>query len=389
MRDTVRRKKTGFNRINFPFRVKSTTPAKPITMIESRYTKWIALIAVWAAVGLILSTEVFFTMRVTRPEIEFWDVLASQYARVSMWALLTPMVLWLRGVMPMKAGKWVGGVGFHLFLSLAIMGGYYLSRIAFLVAQQGEPLADFWLIAWNNFFGRNLIDVLFYWAILGGGYTFEIYRKYKNEQIKGAQLESRLVQSELSALKQQLHPHFLFNTMNTIAVLVREKRNDEAISLLSKLSTLLRISLDSSRIEEVTVRQEMDFLERYIDIQKIRFEDRLTVRTNITAEALEARIPNLLLQPLVENAILHGVAPKNGPGQVVVSGKVSGGRLHLEVSDDGMGIDDARVSRSREGIGLSNTRERLSKIYGSGSQLVLKSEPGKGTSVCIVLPCRI
>jgi len=347
------------------------------------------LIAVWAAVGLILSTEVFFTMRVTRPEIEFWDVLASQYARVSMWALLTPMVLWLRGVMPMKAGKWVGGVGFHLFLSLAIMGGYYLSRIAFLVAQQGEPLADFWLIAWNNFFGRNLIDVLFYWAILGGGYTFEIYRKYKNEQIKGAQLESRLVQSELSALKQQLHPHFLFNTMNTIAVLVREKRNDEAISLLSKLSTLLRISLDSSRIEEVTVRQEMDFLERYIDIQKIRFEDRLTVRTNITAEALEARIPNLLLQPLVENAILHGVAPKNGPGQVVVSGKVSGGRLHLEVSDDGMGIDDARVSRSREGIGLSNTRERLSKIYGSGSQLVLKSEPGKGTSVCIVLPCRI
>ena len=379
----------GFDRINFPFRLKSPTPAKPITIMESRHTKWIALIAVWAAVGLILSTEVFFTMRVTRPDIGFWDVSAAQYARVSMWALLTPLVLWLRGVVPLRTGRFVGGVSFHVCLSLAIMSGYYLSRIALMVVQQGELLAEFWSIAWNNFFGRNLIDVLFYWAIMGGGYTFEIYRKYKNEQIKGAQLESRLIQSELSALKQQLHPHFLFNTMNTIAVLVREKRNDEAISLLSKLSTLLRISLDSSRVEEVTVRQEMAFLERYIDIQKVRFEDRLTVLTDISAEALEARIPNLLLQPLVENAILHGVAPKNGPGEVVVSGRVREGRLYLEVAADGMGIDDARVSRSREGIGLSTTRERLSRIYGSASQLVLKSEPGKGTSVSIVLPCRV
>jgi two-component system LytT family sensor kinase len=360
-----------------------------ITMMESRYTKWIALIAVWAAVGLILSTEVFFTVRMTRPEIEFWDVLASQYARVAMWALLTPIVLWLRNVVPLKSGRWGGGVGFHFGLSLAIMSGYYLSRIAFLVTQQGEPIADFWQIAWVNFFGRNLIDVVFYWAIVGGGYTFEIYRKYKNEQIKGAQLESRLIQSELSALKQQLHPHFLFNTMNTISVLVREKRNDEAISLLAKLSTLLRISLDSARVEEVTVRREMAFLERYIDIQKVRFEDRLSVHTQLSAEALEARIPNFLLQPLVENAILHGVAPKNGPGSVTVAGKVTDGRLYLEVSDDGMGIDDARVSRSREGIGLSTTRERLSRIYGSMSQLVLKSEPGKGTTVSIVLPYRV
>ena len=147
MGDTVRRKKMRFNRINFPFRLKSPTPARPITMMESRYTKWIALIAVWAAVGMILSTEVFFTVRVTRPEIQFFDVLASQYARVALWALLTPIVLWLRGVVPLRAGHWVGGVGFHLVLSLGIMSGYYLSRIAFLVAQQGEPLAEFWQIA--------------------------------------------------------------------------------------------------------------------------------------------------------------------------------------------------------------------------------------------------
>ncbi|MCF3648975.1 sensor histidine kinase [Synoicihabitans lomoniglobus] len=358
-------------------------------MIESRYTKWIALIAVWTAVGLILSTEVYFTVRVTRPEIQFWDVLASQYARVSLWALLTPVILWLRRVLPLSTWRWVGGVGFHLTLSLAVMSGYYLARIAFVMIKQGEPMADFWEVAWVNFFGRNLIDVVFYWAIMGAGYTFEIYRKYKNEQIKAAQLESRLVQTELSSLKQQLHPHFLFNTMNTIAVLVREARNEEAVSLLSKLSALLRISLDTSRVEEVTVRQEMEFLERYIDIQKMRFADRLSVSTDISTEALEARIPNLLLQPLVENAILHGVAPKSGPGLVRVLGSVLEGRLHLEVIDNGMGIDNAKTDRSREGIGLTNTRERLNRIYGTHSQLVLKSEPGQGTTVSIVLPRRV
>ncbi|MCC5024790.1 MAG: histidine kinase [Candidatus Synoicihabitans palmerolidicus] len=358
-------------------------------MMESRYTKWIALIAVWTAVGLILSTEVYFTVRVMRPEIAFGDVLASQYARVALWALLTPVVLGLRSLVPLRCGKWFVGVGFHLSLSLVIMSGYFLARILFVMVRQGEPMDVFWTVAWNNFFGRNLIDVVFYWAIILGGYTFEIYRKYKNEQIKAAQLESRLVQTELSSLKQQLHPHFLFNTMNTIAVLVREERNNEAVSLLSKLSVLLRISLDTSRVEEVTVRQEMEFLERYIDIQMMRFADRLSVNTSITTEALEALMPNLLLQPLVENAILHGVAPKNGPGNVRVAGSVVDGRLHLEVSDDGVGIDNAQIKRSREGIGLSNTRERLKRIYGACSQLVLQSEPGHGTTVSIVLPCRV
>ncbi|WP_221033090.1 sensor histidine kinase [Actomonas aquatica] len=358
-------------------------------MQENRYTKWIALIAVWTVVGLILSTEVFFTVRVTRPEIAFWDVLASQYARVGLWALLTPVVWWLRRVVPLRMGNWFGGVGFHFSLSLLIMLGYYLARILFVMVREGESLAAFWNVAVGNFFGRNLIDLVFYWAIIGSGYTFEIYRKYKNEQIKAAQLESRLVRTELSSLKQQLHPHFLFNTMNTISVLVREERNTEAVSLLSKLSALLRISLDTSRVEEVTVRQEMEFLERYIDIQKMRFADRLSVDTDISSEALEARIPNLLLQPLVENAIIHGVAPKNGPGRVRVAGVVKDGRLHLEVADDGLGIDNAKNVRSREGIGLSNTRERLARLYGAHSQLVLKSEPGQGTTVSIVLPCRI
>jgi two-component system, LytTR family, sensor kinase len=356
---------------------------------DVRYTRWLALVVVWAALGLILSIEVYFSLRVSMPEVEFGDVLGPQYMRVSLWAILTPLVLWLRTAIPLRAGYWVGGLTFHFGVSSAIMGVYYLGRVWLIFWREGAIFADFWMVAQQSFFGSNMIDVIIYWAVLGTGYTFEIYRKYKNEQIRGAQLESRLVQSELSALKQQLHPHFLFNTMNTISVLVREGRNNQAVQLLARLSGLLRTTLDSAGIEEVTVRQEMDFIERYVEIQKMRFADRLTVVTDVSAEALESRVPNLLLQPLVENAIQHGVSPKRGPGRVTVSGRVVDHQLQLEVSDDGVGIEDGQIKRAREGIGLSNTRERLSRLYGASSQLVMKSEPGRGTLVSIVLPCRV
>jgi sensor histidine kinase YesM len=147
------------------------------------------------------------------------------------------------------------------------------------------------------------------------------------------------------------------------------------------------MSLDPARTPEVTLRQEMDFLEQYIEIQKVRFSDRLGVHIAIEPAALEARIPHLLLQPLVENAILHGIAPKTGPGRIEVLGRVEDGRLHLEVRDDGPGFR-AGAPDAREGIGLGNTRERLEKTYGAQGQYRIHSEPGRGVSVQLVLPCR-
>lgn len=356
--------------------------------MKSPVARWTSITALWAGVGFILSAEVYFNLRVTRPDVRFLDVAVAQYARVALWAALTPVVLWLRRRVPLRTGRWIGGVAFHLTLSFSFMAAYYLARIAYLVVAEGESWSEFWALARMSFFGRNLIDMAFYWAVLGYGYSFEIYRRYKNEQIKAAQLESRLIETELKALKQQLHPHFLFNTMNTIAVLVREGRNEEAVSLLAKLSSLLRVSLDSHREQEVTLRQEMDFLERYIEIQKMRFADRLTVETRIAPAAMEARIPNLLLQPIVENAILHGISPKQGPGRIEVAGEIRDGLLHLQVVDDGCGFRSPAGQTPREGIGIGNTRERLARIYGSRGSLVVRTEPGRGTTVSIVLPCR-
>ena len=356
--------------------------------MPSRLAKCSFFALLWAGSGLLLSAEVYFTMRVMDSEPKFLAVAVWQFMRVTVWALLAPVILRLRVLVRPSAGHWAGGVSFHLLMSVLVMAGYYLARIVYTLLQKDLGWGSFWEMADTHFHGRNLIDVAFYWAVLGVGYSLEIYRRYKNEQVKAAQLESRLVESELTALKQQLQPHFLFNTMNTIAVLVRERRNDEAVSLLSKLSALLRVSLDSSRRQEVTLREEMEFVQRYIEIQKIRFADRLTVRTAITPAAFEARIPNLLLQPLVENAILHGVASKAGPGTVEVNGDVRDDVLHLEIRDDGPGFRPVTGAKPNEGIGLSTTRERLAKLYGHRGQLVVRTEPGRGTTVSIVLPRR-
>lgn len=357
-------------------------------LLHSRTAKGIGMLGLWAAIGLILSIEVYFNVRVTRPDVQFWEVAQAQYARALLWAGLAPLVLWLRVRVPLSRGYWIGGIAFHAILSFLVMAAYYLVRLAYLMVQADEPPDEFWSLARSNFFGRNLIDMVFYWGVLGCGYGFELYRKYKNEQVKAAELESRLIEAELNALRQQLHPHFLFNTLNTIAVLVRERRNDEAVGLIARFSALLRMSLEGARAHEVTLRQELDFLERYVEIQRARFADRLTVRTAVSPDALDARVPNLLLQPIVENAILHGIAPKNAPGTVEVSGEIREGRLHLQVRDDGAGFASAAgAGPAREGIGLANTRERLSKRYGARGELRLHSEAGGGTTVTIVLPC--
>jgi two-component system, LytTR family, sensor kinase len=357
--------------------------------MHKRWTRFIVLFAGWGFLGLVLSIEVYFNARagMKMERIDFVELAIPQFGRAIMWAALAPLILRMQEKLPLHRGVRIGSVAFHLGMSFVIMATFYLGRTLSYTLFWSMPFEDFWTIAAESFYGRNIIDMAFYWAVLAFGYSWEIHQRYKNEELKAAQLESRLIETELKALREQLRPHFLFNTMNTIAVLVREQRNDDAVNLIARLSSLLRMTLEASQTQEVTVRQEIDFLEHYIDIQKARFSDRLSVGVAIEPAAMEARIPNLLLQPIVENAILHGIAPKTGPGRVDVTGCVRDGRLHLEVSDNGPGLDTGGA-RATEGIGLSNTRERIAKIYGAAGHLSLRSKPGLGVTVQIVIPCR-
>lgn len=377
----------GFMRLN---RADDRRMNAPVTSVmQNRWIKTAVIFAGWAFLGLVLSIEVYFNNRVNMPpgSVSFVDNAIPQFGRAAMWALMAPLVLGLRTRLPLSRGRWIGGIAFHFAMSFIVMATYYLGRMLAYDIFWGEPLSEYWSLSFKSFYGRNIIDMAYYWAVLAFGYAMELYHRYKNEELKAAQLEARLMETELKALREQLRPHFLFNTLNTVSVLVREQKNDEAVNLIARLSGLLRMTLDSTRVQEVTLRQEMDFLERYLEIQKARFSDRLSVAVTIEPAAMEARIPNLLLQPLVENAIIHGVAPKTGPGRVEVRGRVESGKLHLEVRDDGPGLGDGAL-RAREGIGLTNTRERLAKIYGSHGHLSLRSEPGRGVSVQIILPCR-
>lgn len=356
--------------------------------MQTRWTKYLLLVGGWLVVGGLLSFEIYFNARAEMKMgwIDFVDLAIPQFGRAVMWGVLAPWILDLRRRMPLYRGRWAGGVSFHLGMSLVVMGVFYVGRyISYSVFFLG--FTDFGKNLTDGFYGRNIIDIVYYWAVIAFGQSWEIYGRYKSEELKAAQLTTQLVETELKALREQLQPHFLFNTLNTISVLVRERKNDEAVQLIARLSSLLRMTLDSSRKPQVTLRQELEVLDRYVEIQKTRFSDRLTVETNIEPVALDARIPNLLLQPIVENAILHGVAPKPGPGHVMIRGYVRQERLHLEVSDDGPGLDAAR-GRAKEGIGLTNTRERVAKLYGPASHLTLRSRKGEGVTVEIVIPFR-
>jgi len=354
--------------------------------MKNRWLRIAAACAGWAFLGLVLSLELYFNMRVEKMRVGFLDIALPQFCRAAMFAGLTPFILMLRERVPLSAGHWAGGISFHIVFSFIVMATYYLGRIWADMYFNGYGNEGFWHVAYMGFYGHNLVDMAGYWAVVAFGYGVELQRRYKNEELRAVQLESRLIEAELKALREQLKPHFFFNTLNTVAVLVREGKNELAVTLLARLGSLLRMSLDGNRDNATTLRAEMEFLERYIEIQKARFPDRLTVDFSVEEAALGVPVPWLILQPIVENAILHGIAPKSGPGKVEILGRVEGGVLHLEVRDDGCGLPDGRGFA--EGTGLANTRERLAKTYGDAGRLALRGRPTGGVVVEIVLPCR-
>jgi LytS/YehU family sensor histidine kinase len=233
-----------------------------------------------------------------------------------------------------------------------------------------------------------LFDFFVYWAVLGAGYAFDYRERYRERESAASELKAQLAQARLEALKVQLHPHFLFNTLHAISGLVRGGERQSAVNMIAGLSELLRRALDSADEQEVPLREEVKFVELYLDIQKVRFSDRLTVRMDVAPEALDALVPNLVLQPLVENAVRHGVSPAETPGLIVVSAYRAGRMLHVEVADDGPGLQSGWRMEESEGIGLANTVERLKRLYGSEHRFELRNGEGRGVTASVVIPFR-
>jgi sensor histidine kinase YesM len=259
----------------------------------------------------------------------------------------------------------------------------------------GDPRRPFSpLRAFQNIFIAEFhASLLIYWSVVGLCHAYDYYSRYRERERRAAQLEleashleTQLARAQLDALRMQLHPHFLFNTLNTISVLMQEDVS-AANRMLLRLSELLRLTLKNAGTHEVSLREEIEFLRSYLEIEQTRFQDRLKVRMEIEPEALEAQVPNLILQPLVENAMRHAVAVRATECTVEIrAARRNDGRLEIQVRDDGPGIDEEMNGAAACGIGLSNTRARLDKLYGAAHRFQLSTADGGGLQVTISIP---
>ena len=288
----------------------------------------------------------------------------------------------------------LGGEHWHLRLALHGVGGAVFSLVWILVrAGVGEllfpghrsekPLHELirYVLVATFFF-----NMLVYWVVVTVAHTVAYAQSLRERERRLVELEGRLSSARLMALQMQLNPHFLFNALNGIGTLMF-RDVDAADAMLVRLAELLRHALDRSGRPWVSLREEMAFLDRYLTLEQMRFGERLSVAREIHDEVLEAQVPNLILQPLVENAIKHGVEPKVGPGRIVIrAGSPSPGRLRLEVEDDGRGLTPDRGPGS--GVGTSNTLARLAQLFGSRAAFRLESRPGGGVLAVVETPLR-
>ncbi len=230
------------------------------------------------------------------------------------------------------------------------------------------------------------IDLLIYCLGVAVGYGWAGYRQARRAELRQSRLETELARAQLETLRLQIQPHFLFNTLNSIAALIRRKSNDRAFEMLIGLSDFLRSTLDKSEQAEVPLSEDLDFVKRYVGLQRARFADRLSVDYDVAEDCLGLAVPTLLLQPLVENAIRHGIARRAAPGHIEISARRDGDRLRVEVSDDGVGLPPDFDPEKHQGTGLGNTRSRLQQLYGEDAALTVRGREAGGVIATVWLP---
>jgi signal transduction histidine kinase len=318
-------------------------------------------------------------------EIVLWRLIVLNLVYWYVPAAATKSIFRLAHRFPIDSGRWMRSLGVHAAAAFSLTILHACCMLVTRAAVRPEILGPSWMRDLQSVHLRNLDWLLVtYAAIAGSSYALAYYRESQVRAIKAANLETSLVEARLKTLEAELHPHFLFNTLHAISTLVHTKP-DAADRMISRLSDLLRITFDRSGTARVTLHEETEFLQKYLEIEQTRFQDRLHVVYDIDPDTLDAEVPRLILQPLVENAIKHGVAPRTGPGTVRIASSREGNALWLEVRDDGVGLTGAARARLNSGVGLSNTRDRLECLYGSAQALEFLETP-QGLSVRLRIP---
>lgn len=342
--------------------------------------QWLLVFAAWTFLAAFSSAQsaVYFMQRGV--PIVWRDMLPGRFADWYTCALFTPLFFWLARRYPIDRRSWRK----TLPLTLAVTSVCVVIKYALLVPIEHllvlNPKATF-----LNELGRNFAsESMAFWAVIGIIHAFEFNRRYREREIAAADLRVRLSEAQLEALRSQIHPHFLFNTLHSISTLMH-RDVDAADSMLTRLSDLLRLTLKHRGENEISLREELSLADNYLAIMSIRFGDRLTVTQRIEPDTLDALVPQFVLQPLLENALEHSVAAASGPGHVEIASARREGRLMLAVTDSGrMGPVTSRAER--HGMGLSNTRLRLEQLYGRDQSLALEKLAGQGARITVEMP---
>jgi len=352
------------------------------SLMQKRWSRFLLGFCFWTLLGLSFASQFYISSAKAGLEVTWTQAVNYALADWYVFALLSIPVIQLARRFRFEGSNRMRSLAAHAVASVFFSFAYMVLRA--LVGQWQSQAA------FNDVFKPLLVktwhfNLLIYWVIVTVSHAFDYYRKYREREFRASELEKRLVQAKLQALQMQLNPHFLFNTLHSISSLMH-KDVEAADRMIARLSDLLRAALEGAETQEVTLRQELELLQLYLSIEQIRFGNRLTVKMNIAPDTLEAQVPNLILQPLVENAIRHGIEPRARPGCIELLAHRQDGTLALVVSDDGGGLGENGTIK--EGVGLSNTRARLRELYGATHRFELVRGQSGSVRVELSIPFR-
>lgn len=378
--------RNGFARVGRPGSRYAGVRMNPGTRPARPWLKWALLFAAWTLIALAFASQVNFT-QARRGYIVTWKfALTTALADWYTFGVLSVPALWLARRFHFDPAHWRRSLAVHGAAGAVFAVAWVGLRVGIEAYRARERQPNFsyaeafhWTLVRSFYF-----NLLVYWVIVGASHGIEYYRRYRERELRASELEKLLAEARLQALQAQLNPHFLFNTLNSISTLMH--RDVEAADrMIVRLSELLRLALGSAGAQEVPLRDELEFLRRYLELEQIRFGPRLVVDFRVDPDTLDLAVPNLLLQPLVENALKHGLAPRKAGGRIEISARRDGDRLRLAVVDNGAGPGPHTRG---SGLGLANTRARLEHLYGAQQEFEFGPRPEGGFAVRITLPAR-
>lgn len=363
-------------------------PPAPVPTSSRPVPAWLVF-AAWTVPALLSTFETVMFSRLKGSPSEVWRAFATQAPGWYAWAAFTPVIVALASRFPLaRPFRW-RSVAAHVagYLLVALSSSSVWALVGMWLR---PPAGGSFLPTLRNWFVSGLpFTVLAYAAVIGIFHGIRATARLQARERDAARLAQQLTEAQLASLRMQLRPHFLFNALNAIMALVRDGDAARAVAALSLLSDVLRATLRSGASHEVALAEEVAFTRRYLDIERIRFGDRLGVTIDVPPELLDAAVPTFLLQPFVENSIRHGILDRRRGGTITITVRASDGSLHLAVRDDGAGLPPGWDARHRAGVGIANARERLERLYGDAAALGIESVPGGGgVTVAIVLPLR-